>query len=258
MAILTQMDEAALYDKLLKHYLGEEYYLATQVPVNCITDKVSATTIDEYIKLLIDGYINVEPIEKLQLYLDEVLEDKWFHQWPLVKWAYAKRSLERKTERGYKKRSAENSDCEIAILDALAKEGWPGAMTDVGLRGYCGRFPTMNYECAICMWIYASKKGYHAASLCLYAQLKSREFEKLSDELKLFVVDEAMSWFLEENKVTREDFEGKLDGWRLVRAKELRAQNLCLHESVANKSFLRNTVGALGWPNGDSPYEIRY
>ena len=248
----------ALCDELLKHYLGEVYYLSTKASVKCVTKKVTATTLDEYIKLLAEGYINAKPSEGLETYLDEVLEDEWFHKWPLVRWIYAKRSLERKTDITNRKRKEANIDYEISILDSLAKEGWPGAITDIGLCGLCGRIPTVNYECAICMWIYASRKGYQAARLCLYAQLKSREYANLCDELKLFVIDEAMAWFLENNNATRENFEEKLDGWCLKHAKELRAQSNRLQKAVSNKTFLRKTVGVLGWPDGDGPYAIKY
>ena len=41
----------ALCDELLKHYLEPEYYLTTKSPITYVTTKVTATALDEYIKL---------------------------------------------------------------------------------------------------------------------------------------------------------------------------------------------------------------
>ena len=89
----------ALYDELLREYLGSEYYSAIKKKVEYITTPVTASTIDEYIMLLRKGYINVEIREEVNKHLMELFEDDWFHQWPLVRWTYASRILsEEKTE----------------------------------------------------------------------------------------------------------------------------------------------------------------
>lgn len=253
------LDDDVLCDELLKHYLEPEYYLATKRPLVCVTTKKMATTLDEYIKLLTEGYINIDIREELLKYLDELLENKWFHQWPLTYWLHTHRTFNRKTAVDYKKKQPNESvDAEIKILDALARNGWPGAMADIGRCSVVGRIPGKRYEECICMWIYAYRKGYMTAGAYLFAQLNTREYKQLCDELKLFVLEGATAWYLDDNNATQMNYKETLSGWPLERTRALLNQSKRVRECVSGRTFMRNTAGRLFWREGESPYEINY
>ena len=250
-------DEDALCDEILKHYLEPEYYMATKRSLPCVTTKKTATTLDEYVKLLAEGYINVEIREELDQYVDVLLENEWFHQWPVVYWMYIHRAYDRKVYAPYKKDYvAESVEAEIKILNALAKEGWPGALADVGRCS--NRIPGKDFERRICMWIYAYRRGYLTAGGYLFAYLRSAEYEQLCDELKMFMLDGAVGWFLDNNGATESNYKETLSGWPLKRTRELLNQSKCMRALVVEKVMMRDTAGRLFWPEGESPYEIQY
>lgn len=253
-----EMFDDALCDKLLKHYLEPEYYTATKRSLTYKTTKKEATTLDEYIKLLEDGYINVELREKLDPYANQLLENEWFHKWPLIHWLHAHKEFYRKTAVDHKKRTTENVDGEIRALDTLAKEGWPGAMTDIGVCGFTKRIPGKSFEQCVCMWIYAYRKGYIAAGRCLFTALNEKAYAQLCDELKLFVLEGATGWYLDDNDATASNYQETLSGWPLERTKALLNQSKQVRALVAEKEFIRATAGQLFWPEGESPYEIDY
>ncbi len=255
------IDYDALCDELLRHYLDPEYYLATKAPINCVTSEVTATAIDEYIKLLTEGYINVEIREELDKYITELLENDWFHQWPLVRLEYASRSLRRKTEVNYQKnkKREENIDREIELLDSLAKEGWPNAMAKIGAHYYVyGGSPKHNYESCVCLWIYSIRKGYLAAGEYLYSVFITGKYEQLCEELQIIFLKEVSTWFLEKHNATLDDYIDKLDKPELENYKKMCKGLEKLQKAVSERLYMRETVGKLFWPNGDSPYEIKY
>lgn len=253
------LDENALCDELLKHYLEPEYYMATKRPLVCVTTKKEATTLDEYIKLLSEGYINVEILEKLDKYADELLENEWFHKWPLVQWVHMHRAFDRKTAVDYKKRrSQESVAAEIRTLDFLAKNGWPGAMADIGRCGFIGKIPGKSFEQCICMWIYAYRTGYMTAGAYLFAQLKTKEYMQLCEEIKMFVLEGAIGWFLDNNDATESNYKEILSGWPLERTRELLNHRKCMRKIVADRALIRGTAGRLFGPEGESLYEINY
>lgn len=255
------IDYDALCDEIFRHYLDPEYYLATKTPINYVTSIVTATTIDEYIKLLAEGYINVEIREELDKYLTELLENEWFHQWPLVRLEYASRSLNRKTEVNYQKNSKceENVDYEIELLDSLSKEGWPNAMAKIGARYYAyGGFLKHNYESCVCLWIYSIRKGYLAAGGYLYSLFMTGEYEQLCEELQMILLKEVSNWFLKKHNVTLEDYTEKLDKVELENYKKMVKRLEKLQKTLSERLFMRETVGKFFWPDGDSPYDIKY
>ena len=256
------VDYDALFDDLMKHYLSPEYYLATKSSIKCIVDIVTATTIDEYFKLLMEGYINVEVREDLGKYINELIEDKWFHQWPLILFEYVSRSLHQKNEVNFTKKKSKKIDTsidkELEILDSLAKEGWPGAMTEIGSCFLCGFLPNRNYESSICLWVYASRKGYRNAGACLYSQFIQNKHEQLCEELQMFVLEETAKWLLEKNDATLEDYTDKLDKWDLEKYKKACKTVEKLKKIVFERTFMRETVGNFFWPEGESPYDIKF
>ena len=255
------IDYDALCDELLRHYLDSEYYLATKAPINCVTSEVTATTIDEYIKLLTEGYINVEIREELDKYITELLENDWFHQWPLARLEYASRSLRRKTEVNYqkKKKRDENIDHEIELLDSLAKEGWPNAMSKLGAHYYVyGGSPKHNYESCVCLWIYSIRKGYLTAGEYLYSVFITGEYKQLCEELQMVLLKEVSKWFLKKHNAALDNYIDTLDKAELENYKKMCKGLEKLQKEVSERLYMRETVGKLFWPNGDSPYEIKY
>lgn len=254
------IDYEGLLDELLEHYLEPEYYLATKAPAKCVVDQTIATTLDEYIMLLSEGYINAELCEELDPYLDALLENVWFHQWPLVRLVYVERALKRKSEIDWKKKKPrdENIDYELEQLSLLAKDGWPNAIAEVAVNPYCSKTPEDSGECYICMWIYASRKGYRRARGYLYSLTVHNEYKKFREELQLFILEEATSWFLEYCQTTEADYKKTLLGDLLTKANRLCKTRDKLRAQVSQKTQLRETAGKLFWSKEESPYEIKY
>lgn len=254
-----KMFDDALCDELLKHYLEPEYYKAIKQPLACVTTPKTATTLDEYIKLLSDGYINVQIREELDQYVDTLLENEWFHKWPLAYWTHIRRTIGRKRAMDYKKRQSKaNVDAEMRTLDALAKEGWPGAMADVGRYGFVGEIPGKSIEQCAGMWIGAYRKGYTVAGRHLFALLTMKEYAKLCDEMKMFVLEGALGWYLVDNNATVSNYKEKLSGWPLDKTRELLNQSKCVRKVVTERALLRGSAKRLFWQEGESPYEINY
>lgn len=84
MVTCKPIDYDVLCDELLKHYLSPEYYQATKAQIKYVVSKVTATTIDEYIRLLSEGYINVEVREELDKYIDGDHLSEAIHRIPFV------------------------------------------------------------------------------------------------------------------------------------------------------------------------------
>ena len=135
-----------LFDDTVKYYFGDEFCLPIDSCANVNTTTIEATALDEYLVYLINGYINVTLVERLEKYFLELIKDKWFHQWPLVRWAYATRLLYNP------KTSGKNIKRAVDILLPLAEEGYPCAVGDLA---YCYRYGIgveRSYEKAICLW----------------------------------------------------------------------------------------------------------
>ena len=170
----------SLYEEFLEKYLGTEYKIDER---EYKITKLEATTIDEYISLLNDGYINVEIRENLKKYLVELIEDEWFQQYPMLRWAYATRLL---NGDGCK----QNINRAIDILYPLSTEGYPGAMCNMA-DCYCyGTGVERSYERAIFLWIEASKKGHHESLCKLNLEYEIKRYKNLSDEMRLFFIYE--------------------------------------------------------------------
>ena len=261
MATCIPIDYDVLCDELLKHYLEPACYSATKIPINFVTSDVIATTIDEYIKLLSMGYINTGIREELDVYIDELLKDKWFHQWPLVRFELASRELDRKTEVNYskKKKTEETLDYELDILSSLAKEGWPNAMVKIGVHNYIyGESSKYKYESYICLCVFAHRKGYQLSGRHLFTEFITGKYEQLCEELQLLVLKEASTWILKVNGATLDNYIEKLDDYNLVNYKKMCKKIDKLKEPVSHRMFMRNTSGKLFWSDDESPYDIKF
>ncbi len=189
----------SLYEEFLEKYLGTEYKIDER---EYKITKLEATTIDEYISLLNDGYINVEIRENLKKYLVELIEDEWFQQYPMLRWAYATKLL-------HGDGCEQDVDRAVDILYPLSTEGYPGAMSDMA-ECYCyGVNVEKSYERAICLWIEASKKGYYGARDKLMFEYEMKHYKNLSDEMRLFFIYELFVASVKEKGI--DDQNSKID-----------------------------------------------
>lgn len=244
------VDLDTLYDELLRHHLGPQYYPIAEVSDFYKADKIKASTLDEYLISLIRGYINVELPEDLNKYLIELFEDDWFFRWPLVHWSHASRTLHGIGRRKSVKRAVE-------VLLPMAKAGNPGALFDMG---FCHRYSgglEINYDRGICLWIEASKRGYHKAWEELYREYEVKEYRKLGDELKLFFLFEIYSHFLENRDIALAECSDKLDEQDRMVLKKIYNEGKRLEKTVCEKAKMRSMT-ALFWDINEGPYKIDF
>ena len=246
------IDYSYIFNDTIKYYFGDEFRLP---PENCDevnTTAIEAMTIDEYLVYLMKGYINVTLEERLEKYLVELIKDKWFHQWPLVRWAYAFRLL-------YNEKSSDQ-DIEHAVstLLPLAQEGYPNAMCDIAYCYCYGIGLERSYERAVCLWIAAAKKGYQRAKETLKWEYELSRSKELPEELRLFLVNRILWIFIEEHNVRVEHFTIEPDGLSVEAVNAL--SKIChehkrLCKAVRLKAYLRH-AGQLCWDEKDNPYSI--
>ena len=252
MTNIEKVDYDALYEEVVGHYLGKDFYADVKGLEKYKTTQMEAETLDEYIGLLSEGYINVELSEDFDSYLMELLENEWFYRWPLVHWSYASRLLHGKGIRASKKRA-------VSILLPMAKAGQPGAMYDIGYcYHYNGYTLERNYERAVCLWLESSKKGYRKASRQLNEEYDNQFFYKeLPDELKMFVLYELFMLYIKDYdndpKKAMESFNER----ELKRFKKIFNEGKRLQKTVSEKAFMRNMT-KIAWDDKDNPYRIDF
>ena len=125
------IDYSYIFNDTIKYYLGDRFHWPLESREKVNTDVIETTTIDEYLVCLVKGYMNATIEERLERYLFEQIKDKWFHQWPLISWAYATRLLYNP------KASKKDVKRAVEILRALSEEDYPCALGDMG---YCYRY----------------------------------------------------------------------------------------------------------------------
>ena len=211
-----------------------------------------AVALDEYLACLISGHINVQILPNLEKYLMELIKDEWFHQWPMIRWAYATRLLHKE------KCSARNLKRAVELLLPLAEEGVPGAMCDMA-ECYCrGIEVERSYECAICLWVAASRQGYKKAHTHVKLEYDMHHSKELADELRLFLVNRRLWIFIEEKNLRDEDgliCTDKLsEGYKKFFDK-LFDEHSKLLDIVAKKICFRYAE-KLGLSDGENPYSI--
>lgn len=244
------VDFDSIYDEILKHHLGPQYYPIEDNLDFYKTDKIETYTLDTYLMSLIRGYINVELSVDLDKHWMELLEDDWFLKWPLVQWSYWSRTLYGVGRRKNIKQSVKN-------LIPMAKSGNPAALFDIG---FCHRFSGIlehDYSKAICLWIEASKRGYHKAWENLYNEYVINQYHQLNDELKLFFLFEIYSHFLENRDISLEECSKKITEEDMTNLRKIYNEGKRLEKTVSKKAQLRSMT-ALFWDEEDSPYKIDF
>ena len=243
-------DYESLYNELLGDYLGSEYYPLPAKNAEYKTDLVEAHTLDEYLSLLIKGYINASLRVGLDKHWMELLEDEWFLQWPLVRWSYATRLFHGQGCRANKKHA-------VKILLSLAKDGCPCAIHNIGI---CHRFSDgleFKYELAICLWIEASKRGYYKAWEDLYNEYQMSFSKGLCDELRLIFLYEVFTGLLRSRNATRENYIQKFDEKEQDEIKQIYNEGKRIQKRVREKLVLRFSA-ALFFDDTDNPYNIDF
>ena len=247
------VDLNALFEKLFKHYLEPEFHDVLSKEKDYIIERKTTEFLDEYLASLIQGHINIEASSKLNIYIKEILEDEWFLQWPLVRWAYASRILNGVAYRKNKKKA-------IEILLPLAQEGCPNALYDIG---YCYRYGEgleRNYEKAICLWILSCNWGYYLAYEKLEWEHHLKEYKKLGDELRFFFLLQLILGFVREYGLKVENGVINTEGLNETNSKTLRKflyEYNSLKKIIVEKAWLRETADIF-WAEDDNLYKINF
>ena len=243
---------STVFDETMRYYLGDEYSFIRDKNNQYKTEKLKTKAIDEYLLYLIDGYINVEIDENLERYLIQVLDEEWFHQWPVIRWAYSTRLL------NSKRLSKRNITRATNILLPLAQEGYPRAMCDVADCFLCGIGVERSYEKAMCLWIASSKMGYCVAHEKLKLEFGSKCSKDIPEELRLLFLNRIFWIFIEEHNIFGENGEAeisKLSEYSLKELKKIFNELRRLDKIITQKACLR-PMGELCWEDSENPYSI--
>ena len=234
------------YDEAYDDYLAKHYPLeAGFKEYNCLPEY--ADTLDEYLMLLIKGFINAQIRTHLEKHVMELFEDEWFHQWPLVRWDYASRLLH---GTGYRK----NVKQAIELLLPLSEEGCPGALYDIGYCYMNGLKFKRSYAKAFHYWIQASRKGYHIAQEELRNDYLSRAngyYNNFPIELKLDFAFEIQRLHSEGNLYKKFGEKQKKEYDKFCK------ETKKLEKQVLEKTRLRETA-SLFWSDEENPYKINF
>ena len=246
------IDYYYIFGETLSHYFEDEWHFPLDSQIKVKTDKIEADTLDEYLVYLIEGYINVTLEERLEKYLVELIKEKRFHHWAPIRWAYASRILHNE------KSSDDDINLAVSILFPLAREGYPNALCDIA-SCYCyGNGLERSYERAICLWVIASRKGCRKANEYLQLEYELSRSKELNNEMRLFLVNRMLWFFIEEHGIRVENSVIITDNLPAGIEKSLRKiynehKKLC--KFVLEKAYLRN-FGKLCWEDEDNPYSI--
>ena len=243
------------YDKIyeIQEEKATEEYLEEHYPhcLHLLKDKCTAyraDTLDEYIDFLINGFINVELRRGLEKYLMELLEDEWFHQWPLVHWAYVTRLVYNAKSDRARKRAAE-------LLYPLVEAKCPGALHDIG---YCYRHAAgleYSYDKAIHYWILASQLGYLNSQKELIMEYNyDSNYKSLPDELRLQFHYEVTKLILKENDVDEYNIPRKFDKKECEKFKKFCKETKKLEDLVQKQHRLQE-IGEFFWGEDENPYK---
>ena len=247
------MTDGEIVDYDAKYLEVEERYIKEHYPELKCPDKDKHTvhrgdTLDEYLKLLIDGYINVELRTGLEKYLMELLEDEWFHQWPFVHWAYVSRLL-------YKAKSDRAKKKAVERLRPLAEVKCPGALHDMGYCYMHGVGLEYSYNKAIHYWVMASQLGYLDSQTALLEEYRyGSGYKNLPEELRLQFHYEVTKLVLGENHADEQNIYAKLNEKESEKFRKFCKATKGLEERVAKQQRLQE-IGAFFWGDEENPYK---
>jgi TPR repeat protein len=241
-----------VFEETLEYYFGSEHYPKQKTLGSFELSEKEAIALDEYLACLINGCINVQIRPNLEKYLMELIKDEWFHQWPMIRWAYATRLLHKE------KASAKSLKHAVELLLQLADEGFPGAMCDMA-ECYChGIVVDRSYERAICLWVAASRQGYKEAHTQVKLEYDTPRSKELTDELRLFLVNRRL-WILIEEKNLRDENgvicpEKLTEGYQRMFYKLFEEHSKLL--DLVSKKICFRYAEKLSLSDDDNPYSI--
>ena len=158
------------------------------------------TTINQCINDLVNGYADANVHMELEKNLFELLEDKWFHQFPLVRYRYASM-----LKHGYFCGRWEddhiqgNKDLADEILLPMAEAGLATAQYDMGYGFHpCG--PDSAYEENVKWMLKASKQDYYQAHNYLAFVFEKVRYWNFSVETQMELLSEIARVFSDEWK----------------------------------------------------------
>ena len=225
-----------------QNYMEENFPLVTDF-TEYRSESRMAYTIDEYLMCLIKRCYNVSLSAEYDKYLMEVLEDQWFHQWPLVRQAYALRLLD---GRGCRK----NVKRAVDLLLHLAEEGCPGTMYHLGRCYMEGLGLEQSYEKAITCWIKAGALSYLNTEYCSGRYL---QLEEVSSELMFDFLCQVKEYFLKSRGIRNKKDVGKLDAEDSKNYKRLCKQVETAQKTASKKACLHE-IGSFFWTDEENPY----
>lgn len=248
------MTDEKILDYDAEYLEAEKRYIEEQYPHLSYLDKdkrtfIRASTLDEYIYLLMNGFINVELRSGLEKYLMELLEDEWFHQWPFVHWAYASRLL-------YKAKSDRAKKKAVEPLRSLAEAKCPGALHDIGYCYMHAEGVERSYPKAIHYWILASQLGYlKSQEELLREYCYDSDIKKLPDELRLQFYYEVINLILKENNADEQNIHTKLNKKESEKFNKYCNAAKRLEEKVSKQQRLQE-IGKFFWGDDEeNPYK---
>ncbi len=154
--------------------------------------------LDEYIQHLIDGNYKAQLSSRLQDYIWELSEEKWFQQYPLINKWRASQILHRGA------RTQQELEWSVDILEPFAEEGHLDALFDIGYCYKNGYKYEESYEKAIFLWIRASNGGYRKAQLELMSEYERGNYKVLPIEIKFFFVHEIERVFIQDRQIDKD------------------------------------------------------
>lgn len=206
-----------------------------------------AETIDEGIKYLMDGYFNTTIRSHIEPHFMRMIQNEYFHKWPLIRRAYASDML-------HGMYCAKNVERAIEILIPLANDGCDGAIYDIGYCYKQGIKFDKSYNKCIYLWIKASKNGYREAQRALEEEYRNKDYKNASEELRFYLLDEIYRFKTEgkniTDKVTQYFSELEIKKLNLIISERNR-----LSKFVVERQHLRD-ASRLFWNDEENPYRI--
>lgn len=238
------------YQKEYEEYLREKEPLYFGFK-NYSSEIQGSGTIDGYLMLLIKGYINAGTRSDLDKHIMDVLEDEWFWQWPLVRWAYASRLLYGIGCRKKVKKAVE-------LLLPLCQKGYPGAVFDIGCCYMNGWGMEKSYAKAIDCWTKASIGGYEKAQEQLLLEFYTGEhgdYKDLPLRVRVDYLNEAVRMVLKSHNATIDTICDKLSNKQRQQLARACREILRSENKLPKQTYLRDAA-SLFWDDDENPYKI--
>ena len=145
-------------------------------------------------------------------------------------------------------------------MQQLAKEGYSGALFDIGWCYRFGEYFEFDYEKGICLWIEASKRGCRAAGARLKTDYEIKMYKQLGDDIKLFFLHEIMMICVREKGLQIKNNVidiSSLDDIEIKELKKINYERKKILKSVS-KNYNMRKLTSLFWDYDEGPYKIDF